>query len=264
LNVTETEILEKVKTMFRSVISYQLSAATLLNLGLVGLALSGCINPPNSPCDSGSSSSSSSSSSGSSAPTVDLTKVDVPPGVVPTGTLISDGSNPVVQNIDPPGSWFMMNDHSVKGSMDPATNGDFPAAMSSGMVHTSGKLYTDWGGGIGLNFVGDQMLKPVDASKFKGIRFKASGSTPMHVGLATVVTMPEFGVCTKCYDHYAVDINDLSGTPKTYEFTWDKLHQSGWGAPKAKLDPKTIIGLNFTSKGPAAWDFSIDDLEWIK
>ncbi len=249
--------------MFRSVMINK----TQLGLfgGLVGLAFTGgCIaGPP--PCDGSSSSASSdSSSSSSSSAANDVTKVPVPPGVVPTGTAITDTTTAAITNIDPGGSWFMMNDHSPKGSMEPETNGDFPSVTKDGLVHTSGKMYTDWGGGVGLNFVGDQMLKPVDASQFKGIRFKASGSTPMHVGLATVVTMPEFGVCTKCYDHYAVDINNLTSEPKVYEYTWDKLHQSGWGSPKAKLDPKTIIGLNLTSKGPTAWDFSIGDLEWIK
>jgi hypothetical protein len=245
--------------MFRSVMMNKTQLASL-----VALAVTGCIAGPgaNAPCGTGTDTASNSSSSSSSA--ADVTKVPVPPGVVPTGTMIWDGSKPDVSNIDPPGSWFMMNDHSPKGTMDPGTNGDFPAAITAGMVHTTGKMYTDWGGGVGVNFVGDQMLKPVDASAYKGIKFKASGSTSMHVGLATVATMPDFGICTKCYGHYSVDINDLSSTPKTYEFTWDKLPQAGFGAPKVKLDPKTLIGLNFTSKGPTAWDFSIGDLEWIK
>ncbi len=234
--------------------------------GLVTLALSaltGCIaGPP--PCSADGSSTTASSDSSSSSSANDVTKVPVPPGVVPTAVAITDPASAAITNIDPPGSWFMMNDHSPKGTMTPETNGDFPSVTKDGLVHTTGKMYTDWGGGIGLNFVGDQMLKPVDASSFKGIRFKASGSGAMHVGLATVVTMPEFGVCTKCYDHYAVDINGLTSEPKVYEYTWDKLHQSGWGSPKAKLDPKTIIGLNLTSKGAVPWDFSIGDLEWIK
>jgi hypothetical protein len=231
---------------------------------LIGLLLTGCIaGPP--PCSAdGASTSASSSSDSSTAAADDVTKVPVPPGVVPSAPQVTDPVTAAITNIDPPGSWFMMNDHSQKGSMEPETNGDFPSVIKDGLVHTSGKMYTDWGGGIGLNFVGDQMLKPVDASNFKGIRFTASGSTPMHLGLATVKTMPEFGVCTKCYDHYAVDINNLSSEPKVYEFTWDKLHQSGWGSPKAKFDAKTIIGLNLTSKGAAPWDFSIGKLEWIK
>ena len=231
--------------------------------GLAAVALGGCIaGPP--PCSAdGSTSSASSSDSSPTAAADDVTKVPVPPGVVPSAPGVTDSVTAAIINIDPPGSWFMMNDHSAKGSMEPETNGDFASVTKDGLVHTSGKMYTDWGGGIGLNFVGDQMLKPVDASSFKGIRFRASGSTPMHLGLATVKTMPEFGVCTKCYDHYAVDIN-LTPEPKVYEFTWDKLHQSGWGSPKAKFDAKTIIGLNLTSKGATAWDFSIGQLEWIK
>jgi len=231
--------------------------------GLIAVVMGGCIaGPP--PCGADAASSSASSTSDSAtASSDDVTKVPVPPGVVPSAPQVTDPATAAIINIDPPGSWFMMNDHSAKGAMTPETNGDFPSVTKDGLVHTSGKMYTDWGGGIGLNFVGDQMLKPVDASSFKGIRFTASGTTAMHLGLATVKTMPEFGVCTKCYDHYAVDIN-LTAEPKVYEFTWEKLHQSGWGSPKAKFDAKTIIGLNLTSKGATAWDFSIGKIEWIK
>lgn len=248
--------------MLRSLSMYKSELAVAA--GLVAMAMTGCIaGPP--PCSAdGASTSADASSDSSTAAADDVTKVPVPPGVVPTGAPVTDPANATIVNIDPPGSWFMMNDHSVKGSMTPETNGDFPSVTKDGLVHTSGKGYTDWGGGIGLNFVGDQMLKPVDASQFKGIKFKASGTTPMHLGLATVKTMPEFGVCTKCYDHYAVDINNLTPEPKVYEFTWEKLHQSGWGSPKAKFDAKTIIGLNLTSKGAAPWDFSIGEIEWIK
>lgn len=247
--------------MLRSLSNYKSELAVVASL--VAMAVTGCIaGPP--PCSPDGGGSSADSSDSSTAAADDVTKVPVPPGVVPTGPAVTDPSNATIVNIDPPGSWFMMNDHSVKGSMTPETNGDFPSVIKDGLVHTTGKGYTDWGGGIGLNFVGDQMLKPVDASQFKGIKFKASGTTPMHLGLATVKTMPEFGVCTKCYDHYAVDINNLTPEPKVYEFTWDKLHQSGWGSPKAKFDAKTIIGLNLTSKGAAPWDFAIGELEWIK
>jgi hypothetical protein len=249
--------------MLRSVMMNKTQLGVLGGLVTVAFgALTGCIaGPP--PCSADGASSTASSDSSSSSAANDVTKVAVPPGVVPTGVGITDPSTAAITNIDPPGSWFMMNDHSPKGTMTPETNSDFPSVTADGLVHTSGKMYTDWGGGVGFNFVGEQM-KPVDASSFKGIRFKASGSTQMKVGLATAVTMPEFGICTKCYDHYAVVIKDLTSTPKTYEFTWDKLHQGGFGAPKAKLDPKTIIGLNLTSPTAVPWDFSIGDLEWIK
>jgi hypothetical protein len=167
-------------------------------------------------------------------------------------------------NFDPPGSWFTFNDKTATGTMTPTSTGDFQSALQNGAIHTKGTGFTEWGGGIGMNLVGAQMLQPADASKYKGIRFKASGSTPLHFGLATQATMPEFGKCKQCYDHFATDIMDLSDKPKEYAFTWAKLRQAGWGSPKAPLDPRTIVGLNFTSKGPTAWDFTIDDVGFIE
>lgn len=187
-----------------------------------------------------------------------------PPAVKPTGLLLSDGASDKIQSIDPPGSWFVFNDCTSKGAMTPATTGEFGAtAIVNGAVHTQGKGFTDWGGGIGFNFVGAESVTPADASAYSGISFKASGSTPMHVALATRATMPEFGECTKCYDHFAVNVTNLTSTPKTYSFKWSQLRSAGWGAPKASLDTHTLIGLNFTSKGAAPWDFSLKDIRFI-
>jgi hypothetical protein len=86
----------------------------------------------------------------------------------------------------------------------------------------------------------------------------------MHFALATKATMPEFGKCTKCYDHFAADITDLTGTPKVYSFKWSQLKSGGWGTPKAALDAHTLVGLNFTSKGATPWDFTLDDISFIQ
>jgi hypothetical protein len=189
---------------------------------------------------------------------------DVPAPSKPTGVLISDGTTTTVMNLHPGGGWFMFNDHSPGGVMTPATTGDFASAIKDGAIHTAGRGFTDWGGGIGFNFQGAEALTPIDASDFTGITFKASGSTPMHVGLATKATMPEFNQCKKCYDHFAVDILDLTSTPKVYTFAWADLRTAGWGAPKAVFDAKTVVGLNFTAKGPNPWDFAIDDLKFTQ
>jgi hypothetical protein len=147
--------------------------------------------------------------------------------------------------------------------MTPPTVADFGSAIKDGFVHTTGHGFIDWGGGIGFNFQGAEALTPIDASEWNGISFKAWGSTPMHVGLATKATMPEFNQCKKCYDHFAVDIY-LTTTPTVYTLTWDQLRPAGWGAPKPVFDSKTVVGLNFTSKGAVPWDFSLDDLKFIK
>jgi len=231
-------------------------------LALAAVTITGCIAPQSQcQCPTGGTTSASNSSSASNDT---ASKSSAPPSAKPTGPLITDGKSATILNVNPGGSWFAMNDKTAKGSMSPAGTGDFASAIAGGAIHTAGKGYTDWGGGIGFNFVGADALTPLDASQFTGISFKLSGSTPVHIGLATKATLPEFGDCTKCYDHYSTDINDLSPTPKVYTFKWSQLHAGGWGAPKAQFDVHTIVGLNFTSKGASAWDFKIHEISFTQ
>jgi hypothetical protein len=238
------------------------------HLSLGGLALvvalaPGCILPQGESADAATASNAKSSSA-TSEPAA--SKSAPPPTPVKlTGPLLCDGASEKIQGNDTPGSWFMMmDDKSPKGKMKPESNGDFATSIVNGMIHTEGTGYTDWGGGIGFNFT--DPLAPVDASAYSGISFTASGSSVMHVGLGAVATMPEFGVCQppKCYDHYQTEITDLSSTPKTYTFKWAQLKQGHWGVPQTPLDPKTLVGLNFTAKFKAGrWDFSLKDLKFI-
>lgn len=185
--------------------------------------------------------------------------------VVPTGTLIWDGTSisNVGESLNPPGSWFVYSDKSPKGEKMPPSVEEFMTAVKDGALHTTGKGYTEWGGGVGTNLIGAPMLTPVDASKYRGIKFKASGKTPMKFLVGTVATMPEFGKCKKCYDHFMKGIKDLSDEPKVYEITWAELKQTGWG-DKTKFDVKTIVALNFTSKDAAPWDFTLDDVAFLE
>jgi hypothetical protein len=237
------------------------------------LGLTACIAPPPKCAESGAESGSGSSSTGATKGSVEdqVSALGLVP-VVPTQAVVWDGENEsrggnniALINIDPAGSWFTFNDGSPDGTMTPPSTGDFVTAVNDGYLHTKGSGFKEWGGGVGMNFVGAPMLTPVDVSKYKGISFKASGKGWVHVGLATVITLPEFEICKgqSCYDHYAVDIQ-LTDKPKKCEFTWKELRQVGFGAPRAKLDPKTVVGLNFTSKGPTAWDFTLDDVGFIE
>jgi hypothetical protein len=185
--------------------------------------------------------------------------------VVPTGALIWDGASisNIAESLSPPGSWFVYSDKSPKGEKMPPSVEEFMKAVENGALHTYGKGYTEWGGGVGTNLIGAPMLTPVDASKYRGIKFKASGKTPMKVLIGTVATMPEFGKCKKCYDHFMKGIKDLSDEPKVVEITWAELKQTGWG-DKTKFDVKTIVALNFTSKDAAPWDFTLDDVSFLE
>ena len=183
----------------------------------------------------------------------------------PTGLLISDGTQPTVMNLHPGGGWFIFHDPTPGGTMYPPTTDLFTSgqAMKDGVIHTTGSGFVDWGGGIGVNFQGAEALTPIDASEFKGISFRAWGKSALHFGLATKATMPEFNQCKKCFDHFAVDIY-LTDKPTVYTFTWGDLRPAGWGTPKPVFDARTIVGVNFTSKGAVPWDFTVDDLKFIQ
>jgi hypothetical protein len=234
-----------------------------ISLFACALVLSvGCIGPQGAqPCaDPGSGSAASGDGEKTAAGAEPL--VDA---IVPKGTLIWDGQgiSNLPDSIEPPGSWFVYSDTTSGGVKNPPSVEEFTKAIENGALHTWGKGYTEWGGGVGTNLVGSPVLTPVDATKYKGFKFKASGSTPMKFLIATVATMPEFGRCKKCYDHYMVTVTDLSKEPKTYEFKWEDFKQTGWG-DKTKLDVKTVVGLNWTSKDAVAWDFTIDDVAFLE
>ena len=220
----------------------------------------GCIGPQGAqPCAEDASKASGDSASGAKGeePLIEA--------VVPTGPLIWAGTS-ISNNgesLSPPGSWFVYSDKSPKGEKMPPSVEEFMTAVKDGVLHTTGKGYTEWGGGVGTNLIGAPMLTPVDASKYRGIKFKASGKTPMKFLVGTMATMPEFGTCKKCYDHYMKLVKDLSDEPKTIEITWAELKQTGWG-DKVKFDVKTVVALNFTSKDAMPWDFTIDDVAFLE
>jgi hypothetical protein len=231
-----------------------------VSAGLLVLA-AGCIGPQGAqPCAEDASKATADGGSADAKGEEPLIEA-----VVPTGTLIWDGAS-ISNNgesLAPPGSWFVYSDKSPKGEKKPPSVEEFMTAVENGALHTTGKGYTEWGGGVGTNLIGAPMLTPVDASKYRGIKFKASGKTPMKFLIGSVATMPEFGKCKKCYDHHMKLIKDLSDEPKVYEITWAELKQTGWG-DKAKFDPKTIVALNFTSKDAIAWDFTLDDVAFLE
>ena len=231
-----------------------------------GYLAAGCIGPQGAvkPCPCTCEKDSPGAGSSDAKPAAARNDMPVPDPVVPTGPMIWDGAGiSNLPTIEPPGSWFVYSDKTPTGVKKPAAVEEFANAIENGAIHTTGKGFTEWGGGIGTNLCGAPLLTPVDGTKFKGLRFKASGSSPMKFLVATVDTMPEFGRCKKCYDHFTVAITNLSKEMKTYEFKWSELKQLGWG-DKAKLDTKAIVGLNWTSKDAVTWDFTIDDVAWIE
>ena len=137
--------------------------AMLAGVAVLSTAIAGCI-APQGPCVCPSSSAPS-AASGSDTSSKSSSSSNSTPSAKPTGTLIFDGKSAGILNVNPGGSWFSMNDKTSKGKMVPEGN-DFATVLHGGAVHTSGKGYTDWGGGIGFNFVGADSLTPLDAGAY--------------------------------------------------------------------------------------------------
>jgi hypothetical protein len=220
--------------------------------------LTGCLTPPpRSEADLAKETKSSGSSIAERVKALGIEPVAI------EDSIVWDGANISLMNIEPAGSWYAFNDATPGGEMVPPTVSEFEQYLIDGKIHTEGKGFREWGGGIGMNFVGSPMLTPIDATRFKGIRFKASGEGWVHVGLGTIATMPEFEICGTCYDHFAKDIK-LTSAEVEYKYTWAELKQAGWGSPSTTLDPATIVALTFTSRGASAWNFNIDDVGFIE
>src|SRR5450432_1651464 len=63
-------------------------------------------------------------------PDADKNAGDVPAPAKPTGPLISDGSKPVVMNLDPGGGWFVFHDPTPSGVMTPPTIDAFASTLN--------------------------------------------------------------------------------------------------------------------------------------
>src|SRR6185503_4236370 len=131
-----------------------------LAVSLVALA-AGCIGPQGAqPCVETASSSSGETASADSGGEEQLVEA-----VVPTGNLIwsGEGISNNGESLSPPGSWFVYSDESPGGVRMPPSVEEFTKAIENGVLHTTGKGYTKWGGGVGTNLIGAPMLTPVDA-----------------------------------------------------------------------------------------------------
>src|ERR1700722_4337461 len=110
---------------------------------LLVAAGSNCIAPqtPQGQCPTGGTSSATASTTSASTTSAPSTKgSSAPTAVKPTGLLLSDGASDKIQSVDPPGSWFVFNDRSAKGTMTPASTGEFGATgIVKGAIHSQGK-----------------------------------------------------------------------------------------------------------------------------
>ncbi|WP_437730157.1 hypothetical protein [Sorangium sp. So ce1335] len=112
------------------------------------------------------------------------------------------------------------------------------------------------GAGVILSFDGG----PVEMVGFEGIRFYVRGQgAPVRFEIGTLLTMPEGGLCSDCYDHHGVDLwVGPEWTP--VELPWWDLTQQGWGT-RVPFDPWYVMSLIWRSPAGQPLAIEIDDVQ---
>jgi hypothetical protein len=181
------------------------------------------------------------------------------------------------------GAWFTFADDTMGATMTPRPGGDFVASEggaggSAFAARMTGKGFKTWGAGMGLdlNNPGETMggaglKKPWDASKYKGIAFRARGNASIKVAVvvAGVVPTDAGGTCTpstkmgeECDDVHARTVS-LSADWKEVEVPFAQLKQGGWGK-KVAFDAGTATGVYFMVGQNVDFDVAIDDLRFVE
>ncbi|WP_437573518.1 hypothetical protein [Sorangium sp. So ce887] len=101
---------------------------------------------------------------------------------------------------------------------------------------------------------------PVDVSGFQGIRFNVrSHGAPVRFEIGTLLTTPEGGFCSDCFDSHGIDLG--VGTEwVTIELYWWHLMQQGWGTP-APFEPWAVMNLSWRTPGGQPLGIELDDVQ---
>jgi hypothetical protein len=194
---------------------------------------------------------------------------------------LEDGDDAINETGGRMGGWYTFNDESTTGMQTPpgsnftATEGG--ADGSAFAAATKGSGFKVWGAGMGFdlnNPAAVGMTGPraqYDASRFKGIVFKAKGNSPLTVSLEVVgVTPTDRGGTCMPSTTMGQECDDLHGTLidptaewKEYTVAFDKVRQGGWGkkVPFAATDVTAVL---FQTKQDVSFDFAIDDVRFYE
>jgi hypothetical protein len=186
------------------------------------------------------------------------------------------------------GSWFVYNDTTGTQTPVKVPNTPLPAeaggACNSGFsFHTTGKGFMEWGAGIGTDLApraaGSTAKVAYNSGAYRGIAFRANaaGPQPIRVSVSDKNTAPEGMVCVdttertnkqRCGDYFGTEVM-VDTTWKDYVLLFAQMNQRGWGLPVAAgVDKTSLYTLRIqvagTAAKPAVFDFSIDDVRFVK
>ncbi|EDM81864.1 hypothetical protein PPSIR1_05338 [Plesiocystis pacifica SIR-1] len=186
---------------------------------------------------------------------------------------LEDCDDAIIEQGGRGGSWYSYNDASggtqtPSGTQTPASGGVTDSDMCQAM--TSGGGFSEWGAGIGFDFVNDGVAAkmPYDASEFTGVAFWAKGSvTDLRVNLLIPDVLPEAegGTCVPsspdagdCSDAHGVAIA-LTEEWQQFQIDFDMVTQQGWGQAAA-FDPARLMSMHWYIPQDQDFELALDDI----
>lgn len=187
---------------------------------------------------------------------------------------MEDGDDQSCPNQGRSGEWWAATG-TLTGIMNPPEAGEFPAFPLAqdarpGSVYgmrlsgqNFGQTEDDWAS-LGFYLAGGAAY---DLSAYQGLAFYAksrASALTVHVKIATDPTAPtsEGGTCVEdCNDHYRATVT-LDATWREFSVPFATLAQEGWGEKPKDLAHALFVYFGYlgTDRGPAAFDFLIDDV----
>jgi len=194
-------------------------------------------------------------------PTVTNTQLPKPPELIED---FEDGDTRIIVQQGRNGGWYDIGDGTGTQTKGVVTGGkDSVYAM-----HYYGSGFTNWGSGIGFNFIDPQggSSQPYDASMYQGIKFwakiESGSSAAIRVVLPNSQTHPDGGLCgTNCWDHFGLDFT-LTTTWQQYTLPFSSLTQQGWGTQFSVFDVSTIYDMEFRHSQNVSYNVWIDNIEF--
>lgn len=243
------------------------NAGLLLTAFALSFSLAGCSGDSDSDDDDGAAGASGSECEVTAGP------------VDPTDLIddLEDGNGALPMLAMRNGSWWISTDMSA-GTIEPPPEAEPPAERILGgrceseyAMRVTGSGFTDWGAVLSAGFRYTTEVAPIDASRYRGVRFWAkigdNHTSVVRVQFQDSSTQPVGGKCNpdstgsdQCYDGFGTTLATISDEWQQFELEFSTLTQREFGFRADALDPATLYDIEWNLDANATFDLWIDDL----
>lgn len=202
--------------------------------------------------------------------------------VDPTALIddLEDGDSQLVLTAARNGSWWVVSDGTVAGTVEPpADQAPLPERVPGGRcgsnyaMRITGQGFTTWGASLIAGFRWTSQAEPVDVSAFRGVMFWArtgdTNSSGVRVQFQDSSTRPEGGKCNDvdgspdaCYNGFGSELVQLSTKWQLYKFEFSRMAQRDFGYRADALNTAEVYAMEWGVQASLIFDLWIDDI-WL-